>query len=132
MVLAKNPDVKWRSLFAATAIATIVAGCGGGDEPLYSIPQVQEAFEGTGISLLDQEGSSVRRDTLTFSSYEYAVVVATASDAEYFWTDGSQEPIARRGNVVVLRLLGSPTSAEKKAFGRLSRLHQTPHTLFGS
>ncbi|MDQ3672718.1 MAG: hypothetical protein M3364_09840 [Actinomycetota bacterium] len=41
--------------------------------------------------------------------------MATASDAEYFWTDGSLQPIARRGNVVVLRLLGSPTTAEKKS-----------------
>ncbi|MGI8885953.1 MAG: hypothetical protein ACR2G9_03470 [Gaiellaceae bacterium] len=59
----------------------------------------------------------MRRDTLTFSSYEYVVVVATASDAEHFWTDGSLEPIARRGNVVVLRLLGSPATAEKKYSG---------------
>lgn len=101
-------------MLAASAVATFAVACGGSDEQAYTIPQVQEAFERTGTSLLDREASSIRPDTLTFSSYEYAVVVATASDAEYFWTDGSQEPIARRGNVVVLRLLGSPTPADKE------------------
>ncbi len=122
--------MKRRSLFAATAVVAIVVGCGGSDEQLYSIPQVQEAFERTGISLLDQEGSSVRRDTLTFSSYEYVVVVATASDAEYFWTDGSFEPITQRGNVVVLRLLGSPTPTEKRSIrSALDALPDSEHVV---
>jgi len=69
---------------------------------------------------------------LTFSSYEYAAVVATASDAEYFWTDGSLEPIARRGNVVVLSCSARRRPRRRKVFGRRSKLYQTPNTSLGS